>query len=749
MKLDGILELPTIGKIVRVVPECAFERCLDYVLPEAEWSSSVQLGHRLRVPWGKGDTFAYVVEFPEKPEVDSCRQVLSKVDEEPLIPPVLIRLAYWMARYYCCEVTQVLKGMLPEMLRSRTRGYKEQLWVNPEVENLEAVKFSASAKAQKRALQAAVDQGGGWLSILCRDTGTSQATWRSLEKKGWISLAPRAQERKPFRRSAHAQAVTWELTSEQKKAIEVMSEERVQEVPQPILLHGVTGSGKTEVYLRLIEDVLKNGKQALVLVPEISLTAQTIERFRARFETKGHEVAVLHSHLSKGERHDQWQRIRSGEASIVIGVRSGIFAPLDRLGVIIVDEEHEQSFKQEDTPRYHARDLAVLRGAWEKALVVLGSATPSLESMQNARSGKYRRVRLTTRTDDRKLPVIHVVDLRKEKSSGKGAFFLSQPLQDAIRLRLSRNEQSILFLNRRGYSTSLQCPKCGYVDECPSCSVSMTYHRADAEMRCHLCDHVEEVKEQCPDCGFREFKYGGMGTQRIEDVVAGLFPEARWQRMDSDSMRGKHAFEDAFEEFKKGELDLLIGTQMITKGLDFPNVTCVGIINVDGALQLPDFRAAERVFQQLVQVAGRAGRGDKPGEVFLQTFTPFHPTIQFARHHDVSGFLDHELEFRQAQTLPPFRRCAVVGIRSQFEDKAKFCAEQVAKRLQQLPVPDTEISGMAAAPIERMRNQYRFQVVCFTQNMPALSRMIGNALLAERWPDGVYVTIDIDAYHLL
>jgi len=748
MELSGILESTQTGRLVRVVPECAFERCLDYILPP-DLADQVELGHRLRVPWGRKDTFAYVVGFPEKPEVDKCRNVLEVVESEPLIPPVLVQMAHWIATYYCCEVTQVLKSMVPDLLRARTRGFKEQLWVEAVVESVEVAALSKTAKAQKRALKILIEQGGGWLAVLCRDTETAPATWRALEKKGLVTLQAKARERDPFKTGAQTEGPELVLTDEQQQVLEEIREERKAESPRPVLLHGVTGSGKTEIYLRLIEEVIQAGQQALVLVPEISLTPQTVERFRSRFEHAGIKLAVLHSHLSSGERHDQWQRIRKGEASIVIGVRSAIFAPLTNTGVIIVDEEHEQSFKQEDAPRYHARDLAVVRGGWEKATVVLGSATPSLESVQNARNDKYRIVRLSKRTDQRKLPVIHVVDLRKEKKTGPDAFMLSQPLQQAIRTRLSNGEQTILFLNRRGFSTSLQCVKCGHVAECPECSVPMTYHRTDGEMRCHLCNYFDDVPGQCPECGFPDFKYGGTGTQRIEDVVARLFPDARWQRMDSDSMKAKGAYEEALGQFRKGELDLLIGTQMITKGLDFPNVTCVGIINVDGALQMPDFRAAERVFDQLVQVAGRAGRGDKPGEVFLQTFTPFHPTIQFARHHDVNGFIDHELEFRKAQYFPPYRRCAVINIRGRDEDKVQFCSDQVSKRLERFQSDEIQISAAGPAPIEKIRNQFRYQVMCFTGNMPALSRRIAHVLLGERWPEGVFVTVDIDAYQLM
>ncbi len=418
------------------------------------------------------------------------------------------------------------------------------------------------------------------------------------------------------------------------------------------LLHGVTGSGKTEIYLQAIAHALEQGKGAIVLVPEISLTPQTVERFKARFSSGKLQtlVAVLHSHLSAGERHDEWHKIRQGRARIVIGARSAIFAPVEPLGLIIVDEEHEHTYKQEEAPRYHARDVAIMRGQMENAVVVLGSATPSLESYYNCKKGKFSLLELPERVDDQKMPLVRVVDMRQSVRDGKGPPIFSPQLKEAITQRLERKEQTILFLNRRGYSTSLQCPKCGYVAECPNCSITLTYHRPEQKLSCHICGHNERVPTVCPNekCKNPAIRFAGTGTQNVEDILGKLFPHARIKRMDADVMKRKDDYRRVLGEFRHGKIDILIGTQMIAKGLHFPNVTLVGIIYADMALHQPDFRAGERTFQLLTQVAGRAGRGDIEGEVFVQAFTPFHPAIQYARRHDFLGFYEQELEFRRA-----------------------------------------------------------------------------------------------------
>jgi primosomal protein N' (replication factor Y) len=559
-----------------------------------------------------------------------------------------------------------------------------------------------------------------------------------------------------------------------------------EKVPPPrssntFLLHGVTGSGKTEVYLQAIAHALEEGKGAIVLVPEISLTPQTVERFKARFSSGKLQtlVAVLHSHLSAGERHDEWHKIRQGRARIVIGARSAIFAPVDPLGLIIVDEEHEHTYKQEESPRYHARDVAIMRGQMEGAPVVLGSATPSLESYYNCRLGKFTLLELPERVDEQKMPQVRVVDMRQAARQEKGTPIFSPQLKEAITRRLETGQQTILFLNRRGYSTSLQCPKCGYVCGCPNCSISLTYHRMEQKLCCHICGHSQQVPTVCPNesCKNPAIRFAGTGTQKVEDTLAKLFPDARVKRMDADTMKRKDDYRKILGDFRTGKIDILVGTQMIAKGLHFPNVTLVGIIFADLALHQPDFRAGERTFQLLTQVAGRAGRGDIEGEVFVQAFTPFHPAIQFARRHDFNGFYEQEMEFRGQLKYPPFSRVALLTLKGRNEEKVKFSAEHLRRALEskvQLAAPkqreggspkskvpserppldpgpwtlDLQISGPAPAPLLRAETFYRYQIMLRTQRMSALSRELARIIQQITLPGDISLAVDIDPVDL-
>jgi len=556
------------------------------------------------------------------------------------------------------------------------------------------------------------------------------------------------------------------------------------------LLHGVTGSGKTEVYLQAIAHALEQGKGAIVLVPEISLTPQTVERFKARFSSGKLQtlVAVLHSHLSAGERHDEWHKIRQGRARIVIGARSAIFAPVEPLGLIIVDEEHEHTYKQEEAPRYHARDVAIMRGQMENAVVVLGSATPSMESFYNCKKGKFTLLELPERVDNQKMPHVRVVDMRQAAYKEKGPPIFSPQLKEAITKRLERKEQTILFLNRRGYSTSLQCPKCGYVANCPNCSITLTYHRPEQKLSCHICGHNEKVPSVCPEpkCKNPAIRFAGTGTQKVEDILGKLFPHARIKRMDADVMRKKDDYRRVLGEFRNGTIDILIGTQMIAKGLHFPNVTLVGIIYADMALHQPDFRAGERTFQLLTQVAGRAGRGDVEGEVFVQAFTPFHPAIQYARRHDFVGFYEQEIEFREQLKYPPTGRVALLTLKGRNEEKVKFSAEHLKRELEKLtgrssapgtavsmPADNAElfdeiakpgapdatvsqaqvfrdliVSGPAPAPLLRAENFYRYQVMLRTRTMSRLSQSLARVVATLTLPDDVTLAVDIDPVNL-
>ncbi len=547
---------------------------------------------------------------------------------------------------------------------------------------------------------------------------------------------------------------------------------------QVFLLHGVTGSGKTEVYLQALTHALEQGKGAIVLVPEISLTPQTVERFKARFSSGKLQtlVAVLHSHLSAGERHDEWHKIRQGRARIVIGARSAIFAPVEPLGLIIVDEEHEHTYKQEEAPRYHARDVAIMRGQMENAVVVLGSATPSLESYYNCKKGKYTLLELPERVDDQKMPHVRVVDMRQAAYKEKGPPIFSNQLKEAITQRLERGEQTILFLNRRGYSTALQCPKCGFVAQCPNCSLALTYHRPEQKLRCHICGFMDAVPAACPNvkCRNPAIRYAGLGTQKVEETLAKLFPDARVKRMDADTMKRKDDYRKVLGDFRVGKTDILVGTQMIAKGLHFPNVTLVGIIYADLALHQPDFRAGERTFQLLTQVSGRAGRGDVEGEVFVQAFAPFHPAIQYARRHDFTGFYEQEIEFREQLKYPPVSRVALLTLKGRNEDKVKFSADHLKRELEKklmdnklltrpaatLSPPGGErdgargafkdliLAGPAPAPLLRAETYYRYQIMLRTRAMSKLSQALAKIVATLALPEDVTLSVDIDPVNL-
>jgi primosomal protein N' (replication factor Y) len=747
---------PLLSHFARVVPELSLDKAFDYAVPE-NLRGKIALGSKVKAPFGAREITGYVVDLPETPQVAKIKPLHAVVGDRPYIPSHLIELARWMADYYCCPLGQALRAVLPEAVRKAEVGFKQRLWVEP-VAGLDSQLIAAQlakTKSQRLAWEAlqSADFGtkslqGGWLTELCHQTRTTAAVWRALEQKGYVRIAPATRERNPFAPLAKASA-PHTLEPEQANALRAIQEEAGSPRPKVVLLHGVTGSGKTEVYLQAIAMTLRQNKSALVLVPEIALTPQTVERFRARFLGQPVGVAVLHSHLSAGERHDQWHQIHSGRAQIVIGARSAIFAPLENLGLIVVDEEHEYSYKQEESPHYNARDVAVMRGHLEKIPVVLGSATPSLESFHHAQEGKYRLCPLTRRVEVQSMPTIHIIDMRQEFKKIKKQNLISQPLASAISDRLAKKEQVIIFLNRRGFASSLQCPQCGHVEQCPRCSLPLTFHRTASMLRCHLCDHAARAPASCPSCHFHSYNQRGAGTEKVEVALAQLFPQANIVRMDSDTMRSKNAYNDTLSAFAAGKIDILVGTQMIAKGLHFPNVTCVGVINADLALHLPDFRASERVFQLLMQVSGRSGRGEAHGEVFVQTQTPFHPAIQFARHHDYSGFSEQELEFRKALQYPPYQRAILITWRGRSEEKTAFVARQTAKKIADMIPPDSLLTGPAPAPIAKINEYYRYHLFLRAKKLPPLCQALRPIFMQNSWPEGIKATIDIDPMALL
>jgi len=521
-----------------------------------------------------------------------------------------------------------------------------------------------------------------------------------------------------------------------------------RKAPRPILLHGVTGSGKTEVYVHAIRETVRTGRQAIVLVPEISLTPQTVQRFKSRFEN----IAVLHSHLTDAQRHDEWQRILNGDVEVVIGARSAVFAPTPRLGLIIIDEEHETSFKQDSmAPRYHARDVAIQRGKMENALVILGSATPSLETWYQAMRSNYERLPLTRRVKDRKLPDVSTVDLRIRDQFSNGA--IGRKLHMAMDRCLREKQQMILLLNRRGFSTHIQCPACGAVLSCPHCEISLTHHRTTGEVICHYCDYHSSAPTNCPQCQSPQIRYSGMGTQKLEVEIQTRFPQARVLRMDTDSMQARGAHEKAFAQFRAGEIDILLGTQMIAKGLDFPNVTLVGVINADTALHLPDFRAEERTFHLITQVAGRTGRGDSGGTVLVQSFQPENAAIQFACRHDYLGFAQYALPLRHTLKYPPYGELARIVVRGTNEEKTKAAADLIARRIrhemESAQAVEGRVLGPAPCPVVKLRDFYRFHIQAHAARRSVLTEVLNRARYELKIDSDIQWIIDLDPIAML
>ncbi|HEV8542825.1 MAG TPA: primosomal protein N', partial [Verrucomicrobiae bacterium] len=566
--------------VARVALDLTLRKEFDYFIPP-QLEGQVLVGSRVKVPFGSRLVLGSVTALLRHSEHDTLKTINKLIGEHSQIPSKVFELACWISEYYCCPLDVTLRSVLPEAVRQEEPGWKERLLVRFLAEPVDSHALS------KRVLEIIAllrEKKSARLQEFLKEARTTPGTLKKLEEAHLITITPEISERDPYANEVILPTQPLTLNAEQSAALSKITGamDREPSAAASFLLHGVTGSGKTEIYLRAIAHALERGTGAIVLVPEISLTPQTVERFKARFSSGNLKtlVAVLHSHLSAGERHDEWQKIRQGRARIVIGARSAIFSPIEKLGLIIVDEEHEYSYKQEESPHYNARDCAVVRAQLESAVVVLGSATPSLESYYNARIGKYTLLELPTRVDDQKMPLVRVVDMRLEARREKGTPIFSQMLRERILQRLERGEQTILFLNRRGYASSLQCPKCGFVAGCPNCSVSLTYHRHNQRLICHICGYTSAAPTVCPEpnCKNPAIRYAGVGTERVEETLPKLFPKARIARMDSDSLKRKDDYRRILGDFRTGKIDILLGTQMIAKGLHFPNVTLVGII---------------------------------------------------------------------------------------------------------------------------------------------------------------------------
>ena len=575
-----------------------------------------------------------------------------------------------------------------------------------------------------------------------KELGFSTALLNEAAKNGWLTFIEKEAYRDPFANQTFEKTTALSLNAEQQVAVETILQSVQEQQSQTYLLEGITGSGKTEVYLQVIAEVLNQGKTAIMLVPEISLTPQMVQRFKSRF---GEHVAVMHSGLSQGEKYDEWRKIERGEAEVVVGARSAIFAPIENIGVIIVDEEHEASYKQEETPRYHARDLAIWRSEYHHCPVVLGSATPSLESRARAQKNVYQRLRLTQRANQAAtLPTIDVVDMRKEVENSNVSSF-SMSLQEKLQERLEKNEQSVLLLNRRGYSSFVMCRDCGYVLPCPNCDISLTLHMDSKTMKCHYCGHEERIPYRCPNCGQDKIRYYGTGTQKVEEELQTLLPESRILRMDVDTTRRKGAHEKILRTFGEGQADILLGTQMIAKGLDFPNVTLVGVLNADTALNLPDFRSSERTFQLLTQVSGRAGRAEKPGEVIIQSFNPEHYAIQLAKAQDYEDFYTKEMYIRHRGDYPPYYFTVQITASHPEENEAAKQMFQIATKLKQGLSPQAILLGPTPNAIMRVNNRYFYQVIIKYKQEPMLQPLLKEILTDTQRATARGLKLSIDA----
>lgn len=679
-------------------------------------------GARVRVPF-RGRTLVGWVLGPGK-KVRGLRDVKAVLEPEPSVAGELLELARWVADYYVAPPGIVLRTMAPAALSGRWKlpkpATRSVVTVEQEIGTLDEMQrvFGRAAR-QREAYERLQDAGGALPLAVMLEQGFSRAVLAGLARRGVAKVAQEVVVRDPFRDVPAAQEPALTPTPDQRKAIGRLAG-AMGNGGRAFLLHGVTGSGKTLVYVEFLKRVLARGEGAVALVPEIALTPQTVSRFRQAF---GDAVAVLHSGLSDGERFDAWQELRAGRKRVAVGARSAVFAPVRRLGAVVVDEEHEPSYKQSDkAPRYNARDVAVMRAARAGAVCVLGSATPALESWTNAASGKYSLISLPDRVGGGVLPEVRIADLRRKpvadgtdpaESSARvpPVDVLSPMLADALDRCLARKEQAILLLNRRGYANVCRCQECGEVRQCVRCSVSLTYHRSRRALACHHCGHSEPRPVRCDRCGSAALSYRGLGTEQVERVLRESLPTARVARMDVDTTRGKWSHHEILGRLRDGAVDVLLGTQMIAKGLDFPRVTLVGVVDADVGLHLPDFRACERTFHLLAQVAGRAGRGSLPGEVVIQTRVPDHYVVRAARAHDYRGFVERETKARADPAYPPFMRMARLLVHSPVQEDALRNADALAAWLRKRAPSGIEVLGPAPAPIERIQGRFRWHVL--------------------------------------
>lgn len=795
-----------IAEVIVDVSTYHVDRPFDYQVP-VEWISVIELGSRVKVPFGPRNVLGFVVGLKKETDVplNKLKAINQILDMEPVLTEEMLRMAKWLKNNTICYEIDALQVMLPSALRAKyekmiklQQGQQLPLEVQAifgkrqranfkeferagllpllkqlvaenivaienvvkqqgNVKEIRMVQITADQQLIERALEQSTRAAKQRLLLqwmcqhlgeiftpqqICDEARVSISVLEAVIDKGAAQFIQEEVFRDPFTKEV-SRTHALQLTSEQQVALQAITTAMDQQIAQTFLLHGVTGSGKTEVYLQAIQKVLEEGKEAIMLVPEISLTPQMTERFRSRF---GEMVAVMHSGLSVGEKYDEWRKIQQGKVKVVVGARSAIFAPFTNIGLIILDEEHESTYKQEDSPRYHARDVAIWRSEFYNCPIILGSATPALESFARAKKGVYKLLSLKHRALHQALPTVFIADMREELRQGNRSMF-SQSLIEAIRLRLEKKEQMVLFLNRRGYSSFVLCRDCGTVVQCPNCDISLTYHRTTEKLKCHYCGYEEHVPQICPQCQSDHIRYFGTGTQKVEEELYKLFPEARVLRMDVDTTKHKGAHEEILEIFGAGHADILLGTQMIAKGLDFPNITLVGVLSADTSLHLPDYRAAERTFQLLTQVSGRAGRHDKLGEVIIQTYTPEHYAIELARTQEYEPFYEREMFLRRRSNYPPYYFVALIQLSHEDVMMAAEYAGRVADWLRGNLSNQVAIIGPTTASIARLQNRYRYQCLIkykIEPNLiPVLQRLL--AMYRAEWiKQGILMTVDLD-----
>ncbi|MYL42303.1 primosomal protein N' [Virgibacillus salexigens] len=800
-----------IANVIVDVPAASINQTFDYRVPD-KFKDIATIGMRVIVPFGPRKVMGFIVGATENSSYNSLKSIIDVLDLHPVLTKELLDLGKWLANQTVSLQITALQVMLPQVLKAT---YKKEIVRNTEAllsKELEALfagrdsiayeEFTAST-LKYGVLSKAVKDGDVSIEYLVKSritkkfrtmlkpakqlheleeqlldlpknakkqrqlvnhflenpnpiekqkllkkVQTTANTVNILKEKGLIESYQTELFRNPYENHLFSQTTALPLTDQQAAAIKPMKEAIAENEHHVFLLHGITGSGKTEIYLQVIQDVIHKGKEAIVLVPEISLTPQMVKRFKGRF---GSNVAVMHSGLSAGEKYDEWRRIQRKEVQVVVGARSAIFAPFEQIGVIIIDEEHETSYKQEDQPRYHARDVAIYRGETHQCPVILGSATPTLESYARAMKGVYKLATLDKRTNNKMLPPVEIVDLRDELHAGNRTMF-SRKLKEEIQQCIQKGEQIVLLLNRRGYSTFVMCRDCGHVNECPHCDIALTYHKKSSQLKCHYCSYEEKVPVHCPECGSDTIRYFGTGTQRVEEALTQLIPEARVIRMDVDTTRRKGAHEKLLNQFANKEADILLGTQMIAKGLDFENVTLVGVLTADSMLHLPDFRSSEKTFQILTQVSGRAGRHELTGKVIVQTYTPDHYSIELASKYDFMTFYKQEMQMRRTFQYPPYYFLALITISHPNQVKVVQTTQRFVQMLNKLVKDETIILGPTPSAIPRIKDRYRYQCMIKYRNEPELRGYLAKILdqfSADIRKEDILITIDMQPYHLM